>query len=363
MVTGCGVEWPEGVERCKDDPAFNERVEEALQNLVHVEDGEPEKKRVYNPPSAVDTRLCCGEMTYVDVLFLSPQEVVRHTGGTAESLGLSICERTAEDGQSRIKGCYIRADDAPKDMNVMTWLSFRRVRLFCESSTLHAKKALQPQNQIQADQGSAMLTLMEKRRVAQDEGRPEVGKLHELKSLAELCAKQALKDDKKRQKEELISQALVAEGLNEPDPQPAEPVDQEKLSRLQAFQVDSAEAGPAPISEPVRKRKKQPPSNAGVSDAGVSGAGRSKAASKQGSAKVSQPGKSDGPSAGPAQEPDTILEALAHDRPMQKVALYLQTLPECIMQLSPSQAMQGVKLGNQTFAVCCLVCQCVAMQA
>ena len=191
VVTGCGVEWPEGVQRCKEDPEFEGKVREAVENLSHIEAGEPEKKQVYTPPSAVDTRMLCGEMCYVDVLFLSPQQVLRYTGGTPESLGLVVCERIGEDGVSRIRGCYIRADDAPSDMSVMTWLSFRRVRLFSEASTLHSKKALQPQNQIQAEQGTAMLSLMEKRRVAQDEGRPDVTKLNDLKSLADLCKKVA----------------------------------------------------------------------------------------------------------------------------------------------------------------------------
>ncbi|CAE7640103.1 unnamed protein product [Symbiodinium sp. CCMP2456] len=286
-------------------------------------------------------------MMYVDILFLSPAQVLRYTGGTPQSLGLPIIQRTAEDGQTLLHGCYLSASDPPEDISVMQWLSFRRVRLFCETSTLHAKKALQGHNQIQAEQGSALLTLLEKRRVAQDEGLPAVGKLSDIKTLTELRDRVSKRDEQKRAQEEKISEALALAGLDAPPEPPVEIVDEEKKTRLQAFAVDTAEAGPAAraAAPAPKRRRKTPASAAGVSEFSQqeSNPPRSRAS------KVSKADEESGVG-GSKQDDEFIRQALAHDLPMMKVALYLQTVPDCLKCLNPTQAMLGIKLGNQTFA-------------
>ena len=139
-------------------------------------------------------------------------------------------------------------------------------------------------------------------------------------------------------------------------------MDEEKKARLAAFAVDLAEAGPQTVTQATagRKRRKQPPPPppAPASEAGLSAAPSrrsSRAASQQGSNRGSQPGVPTpdamiAPGLGSVEEPDAIQAAMAHDIPMQKVCLYLQTVPESLTNLSPAQAMQGVKLGNQVFA-------------
>ena len=55
--------------------------------------------------------------------------------------------------------------------------------------------------------------------------------------------------------------------------------------------------------------------------------------------------------AGEKQVDDAAIKAaLKHDVPMQRVALYLGKLPDCLLALSTKKCMQGTKLGNQTNA-------------
>ena len=95
--------------------------------LQKLEDGQDVKQ--FHPPSSVQSRQLCGEVSYVKTLFLDSDQVLKFTGAQPQHLGLHPATRTAEDGVTILTGYYIRADDLPEDMTWQTYQGLRKARV------------------------------------------------------------------------------------------------------------------------------------------------------------------------------------------------------------------------------------------
>ena len=287
-------------------------------------------------------------MSYVDVPFLNAEQIERFTGSTPQALGLVVLERIAEDGVSKIRGSYVRQDDFPPELTILDWMGFRKVRFYSQASSVHSKRVLMAESQIQPEQGSNLLTMLEQRRV--DAREREDISLDRLKSLAELKAKAEKMEDKRRAKDALVAERLaLAEGDDEDEPcTTLVVIDAEKKARLEQFSVAAAEAcvqpsAPAPV--PKRRRKKQQDGNTGPAFDGsdvVSGADPKASSVKAPSNSSLQLEHAD----------DSVIDqVMKHDPPMRKVCRYLGSVPECLKDLSIEKCMAGTKLKIQTNAV------------
>ena len=251
VVTGHGREWDAGLIEAKMDAAFKEQLLETCSNLEKVENGEAAPE--FHPPSAVDARHCIGEYSYVEVLYLSPEQILQHAGALPEELSLPLVQRLAEDGETILRGVYLKADDLPEDLSWQTWQSFRKIRMFSETSYLHSKKVLTPESQISANQGPSLVSMLERRRAAKDEARPLPAKLSELKSLKQLRVKATQLNISRRQQEKELASRIAAEGGLAAEP--IEIIDEAKKNALDKFRVDSADAVLVPENLRRKRRK------------------------------------------------------------------------------------------------------------
>ena len=354
VETGHGRDWRDGVQECAADTDFNSKIDATCKQLEYIEEGRNSEAETFHPPSALDSIHCVGEYSFVELLFLSEHQVLTHTGALPQEVGLAVATRLAEDGQSTIKGCYVRSDDLPDSVTWQVYNGFRKVRLFSDMSYSHAKKVLRPDNQIAAEQGSSLMAMLERRRAAKDEVRPTCTNLATLKSLQDLKRKADKLEDVRRMQEMELSNKIATE-TGEADASGMEPaVDEARKAALSRFSVTKADAAAAP--ENIKKKRRLPPKT------GDKMQPAEKAPSEVSVSSAGKGSKTANPPAGKSNQGSTtaekdkledahIKEALKHDPPMQKVCLALHTIPECIPALNPHKCMGGAKLGNQCFAV------------
>ena len=349
VETGHGREWSAGVQECRENKDFNESVTRTCKQLELVENGQPAES--FYPPSAVESIHICGEYSFVEILFLSTEQVLRHAGALPHELGLPLASRLAEDGKTLLSGCYLRADDLPESVTWQTFNGFRRVRLFSNTHYQHSKKVLQPKDQIAPEQGAALVRLLDGRRAQKDQLRPCINKedgpvLSELKSLMELKRKVEHMNTQRREAELELARRIQGSNPGEGLPEQAPIVDEIKKAALDKFSLSGADAANAPYNSTLRRQRRK--------TGGKAASEQPEAVSEASKAPTSKSGKASQSQAANEKPEDSeaqIRAALDHDKPMMKVALALKTLPECLPALDPRKCMSGVKLGNQCFAV------------
>ena len=253
--------------------------------------------------------------------------LLRHAGALPEELGLKIVQRLAEDGESVLRGCYVGSDDLPENLSWQAWKGFRKIKLYSQTSYDHSKRVLSPENQISANQGGALLSMLERRRRTKDDSRPSPVKLSEVKSLSQLRDKaMQLNNQRKVAERELASRIAAESGV--PDSSASQTVvDEQKKAALDRFSLEAADAVKQLENPSKRKRRKQAGSEAGISTRG----GKSKNGEDDDKDKEMELEKDK------EEQEDTITAALAHDPPMLRVALFLRALPS--MKGEPEESM------------------------
>ena len=105
MQTGMGKDWQDGMDlyESKKDRAFNKELDATVETVTKVETGETTPGNFF-PGSSVETVMERGEMTYIDVLFLSENQIQKYCGASSKALDLQLEERAAEDGSGSIWG-------------------------------------------------------------------------------------------------------------------------------------------------------------------------------------------------------------------------------------------------------------------
>ena len=266
-----------------------------------------------------------------------------------------------------VKGVYIKPDSFPANMTMLDWVSFRKIRRYSTVSSVHAKRVLLPENQIQPEQGPALLQMLQRRR---DE-RNVLADLKSLRSLEEWKAKADRMEGQRKSKEAELAKRFASEAITDAET-PEEPlavvtVDEAGRDALQQYCVETPEAAPASsLPAPAKRRRAKKDVSATQAPSEVSGVPSGVSASKKGGP------SSQGAKVMEAADDATIEEALAHDPPMIKVAKHLGVIHECLKVLSITKCMEGQKLGNQTFSAGALIayscfecsvcgCQCVMM--
>ena len=104
VQTGLGMEWSDALRKYEDgtDLEFNEDFDQTIANVERIQDGcDPPQ---CFPGSSVETTMQFGEYSYVELLFLSEAQVLKHCGATARALNLAVEEREREDASGTIKG-------------------------------------------------------------------------------------------------------------------------------------------------------------------------------------------------------------------------------------------------------------------
>ena len=344
------MKWQQGCEQCRLDPEFQKKVDETCRQLEFIEEGKKEECRKYFPPSAVESQQQHGELTYMDVPFLSSDQVEKITGATPQSLQLTMVERVAEDAVTKIRRYFVRGEDFPPEVSILDYMGWRKVRFFSQSSSSHSKHVLFPENQIQPEQGSALLNMLEQRGVDGREVAP-----HTLRSLSELKARAQRLEDNRRSKDAAVAERLA--DLEDDEDAEVAAVNPEKKARLQQFAVAQAEAAPSMQGPPKRRKrvKDKDKDNQSAVLAGPTGPPGQLAIADGSVSEVksdSRPGKKNTPSLPGSVRMDSATDAviekqMSHDAPLLKVCKYLGSVPECLPALSISKCMAGAKLGNQ----------------
>ena len=103
VTRGMGRHWQEGCElyHSGKDPAYNGELDTCVRNVEKVEDGE---ELEFHPGSCVASHSRFGEQSYVEILFLTLDQVVKYCGATAKALNLKTDERPSEDGVGTLTG-------------------------------------------------------------------------------------------------------------------------------------------------------------------------------------------------------------------------------------------------------------------
>ena len=144
VESGTATPWEEGsaLYLAKSSPEYNKTVDQCA---CAYEKLPAEALPRFGVPETVESTQQLGSMSYVELAFLSEDEITSLTGCTAEQLGQTVFLRLAEDGVTEISGVYVNfADvgDAVPWPEVMAW---RKVRFFSTLSTSCIETHLSPE--------------------------------------------------------------------------------------------------------------------------------------------------------------------------------------------------------------------------
>ena len=354
-----GREWDE-IQRIKSDAAMRANLESITARLAQIEEGNEDELPLFQPQASVISRQCVGEMSYIETLFLSAEQIERWCNVPYQSLGVLLSERFAEDNETIIRGAYVRSDDLPPEMTWQEFQGLRKVRFYRDTAGVHSKHIMDRKEQIGESQGNDMVSMLQRRAQKREPDRPHPAFLADLQSLRGLQTKANALEAKKKLKEEELAKRLQEQTGGDESPEVAEDVvDEKKLEKLKRFSMANAEAAPvAAVSAAAaaarvtgtKKRGKQPPAPSEVSAGKVSASVASKKSGGNPSEVMSQK-----PLPLDLMDQAVIKQRLIHDPAMKSVALYLQAIPDCLMKLSIPRAMEGQRLGNSTAAAMLLV--------
>ncbi|CAE7928207.1 unnamed protein product, partial [Symbiodinium necroappetens] len=336
MQTGMGRPWKEGMDlyESRTNPGFNKEFDKTVETVSKVESGEAEPGNFF-PGSSVETVMEVGDLSYVDVLFLSEAQIQKHCKASSKALDLQLEERQAEDGSGPIWGVprgleseYFSCEDVPEDVSFAEFWGFRKVRLFNKTSTVHQKIHLTPDKQLRQLQGKDLQAYVDSKRKRHPGA--TVGK--QLPTISSKRARAELLDSRKQAKSAAMAEQMMQAGHNaktEPD-EPLEVVDMEKVQRLKQFSVGAVEVED---EQPSMSRKKRRQARNGPASASQTMTKREKADNSMQLLPV-----------------DEITAQMKHDAALLKVSLQLGWVPDCFYGLDPDKALNGgAKLGNQTF--------------
>ena len=107
-------------------------------------------------PSSVSNSFSMQETLYVEVAFLSNDELLKYVGATAKGLGLQLEERPGLDGVTPLRGVYVSLKDLPPSMKMTDVMSLTKVQLSMKRDLMHSEHLLQPDAQMHQSQGLAL---------------------------------------------------------------------------------------------------------------------------------------------------------------------------------------------------------------
>ena len=218
---------------------------------------------------------------------------------------------------------YFSSEDLPDDITFGEFFSFRKVRLFSETSSFHARHHLHPHQQLRKEQGTDLLGYLEKKRKRHAGAKVAA----RLPTIASKRLRGSVLEERKQHRDEELAAYMAGMGQDQivVKEEEVEVVDAEKVGRLKKLCADIDDVQSAHSkSRPGRR-------------------GKASVLSDRGQKRAPEPAAAE-------QNKEEIEALMKHDPALLNVCLKLMVVPDCLQNFSAKAALDGQKFGNQAYA-------------